>query len=281
MTRGTKRTQISGSGWRRRHVDGWVVRAVERDDHLPPKRYESGLVLTVDGAFHVLDNEVRGYGTRNFPAYEHSVAPDPIEMPVEPRLIAELGSRARRQRARLVRYRPAGDGADPAVHGAHRRRPALQQRGRRVRQPAAGGGRRRRGRRAAGEVASRTLINALVARRQVPAGRTRSRMPSRPASPAATRRSASSPRCRPRDGRDEHDGHRRRARRRRVRGGQRRRLAHLSAQGRRADPAHPRRLLGAAHDRQRRAQRPKRRATIRSARSSSPPSTASPIAARR
>ena len=89
---GTKRTQISGSGWRRRHVDGWVVRPVERDDHLPPKRYESGLVLTVDGAFHVLDNEVRGYGTRNFPSYEHSVAPDPIEMPVEPRLIAELGS---------------------------------------------------------------------------------------------------------------------------------------------------------------------------------------------
>jgi hypothetical protein len=89
---GATKTAISGSGWRRRHVEGWVVRAVERDDHLPPKRYESGLVLSLDGAFHVLDNQVRGYGTRNFPAYEHTVAPDPIEMPVEPRLIAELAA---------------------------------------------------------------------------------------------------------------------------------------------------------------------------------------------
>ena len=89
---GTKQTPMSGSTWRRRHVEGWVVRAVERDDHLPPKHYEPGLVLSVDGAFHVLDNEVRGYGTRDFPAYEHKVAPNSIEMPVEARLIAELGS---------------------------------------------------------------------------------------------------------------------------------------------------------------------------------------------
>ena len=89
---GAKKTAISGSGWRRRHVDGWVVRAVERDEYLPPKHYESGLVLSVDGAFHVLDNEVRGYGTRDFPAYEHTVGPDPIEMPVEARLIAELAA---------------------------------------------------------------------------------------------------------------------------------------------------------------------------------------------
>ena len=68
------------------------MRAVERDDHLPPKHYESGLVLSVEGPFHVLDNEVRGYGTRDFPAYEHTVSPEPIEMPVEPRLIAELGA---------------------------------------------------------------------------------------------------------------------------------------------------------------------------------------------
>jgi hypothetical protein len=91
---GTKQTPLPGSAWRRRrrHVDGWVVRAVERDDHLPPRHYEPGLVLSVEGAFHVLDNEVRGYGTRDFPAYEHTVAPDPIEMPVEARLIAELGA---------------------------------------------------------------------------------------------------------------------------------------------------------------------------------------------
>jgi hypothetical protein len=87
---GTKRTAISGSGWRRRQVDGWIVRAVERDENLPPKHYVPGLVLSVDGAFHVLDNEVRGYGTRDFPAYEHTVGADPIEMPVEARLIVEL-----------------------------------------------------------------------------------------------------------------------------------------------------------------------------------------------
>ena len=89
---GATKTAISGSGWRRRHVEGWVVRPVERDENLPPKRYESGLVLTLEGAFHVLDNQVRGYGTRDFPAYEHTVAADPIEMPVEPRLIAELAA---------------------------------------------------------------------------------------------------------------------------------------------------------------------------------------------
>jgi hypothetical protein len=89
---GVKKTAIAGSGWRRRHVEGWTVRAVERDEHLPPKHYESGLVLTLEGAFHVLDNQVRGYGTRDFPAYEHTVAPDPIAMPTEARLIAELDS---------------------------------------------------------------------------------------------------------------------------------------------------------------------------------------------
>ncbi len=75
-----------------KQVEGWVVRAVERDDHLPPKHYESGLVLSVEGAFHQLDNEARGYGTRDFPAWEHTVAPEPRPMPVEARLIAELGA---------------------------------------------------------------------------------------------------------------------------------------------------------------------------------------------
>jgi hypothetical protein len=91
---GTKKTAMSGrSGFRRpKQVEGWVVRAVDRDDHLPPERYESGLVLSVDGAFHTLDNEVRGYGTRDFPVYEHCVAPEPVEMPIEARLIAELGA---------------------------------------------------------------------------------------------------------------------------------------------------------------------------------------------
>lgn len=89
---GMKKTAISGSGWRRRHIEGWVVRAVERDEELPSKHYEPGLVLSLEGAFHRLDNEVRGYGTRDFPSFEHTVAPDPIEMPVEARLIAELAA---------------------------------------------------------------------------------------------------------------------------------------------------------------------------------------------
>ena len=91
---GTKKTAMSRrAGFRRpKQILGWVVRPVDRDDHLPPKRYESGLVLSVEGAFHTLDNEVRGYGTRDFPAYEHSVSPEAIEMPVEPRLIAELAA---------------------------------------------------------------------------------------------------------------------------------------------------------------------------------------------
>jgi hypothetical protein len=91
---GAKKTAMSGrSGFRRpRQVEGWVVRAVDRDDNLPPQRYESGLVLSVEGQFHRLDNEVRGYGTRDFPRYEHTVEPAPIEPPTEARLIAELGT---------------------------------------------------------------------------------------------------------------------------------------------------------------------------------------------
>jgi hypothetical protein len=91
---GTKKTKMSGgSGFRRaKQVDGWTVRPVDRDEHLPPKRYEPGLVLSVEGTFHQLDNEARGYGTRDFPVWEHRVAPEPMAMPVEARLIAELGA---------------------------------------------------------------------------------------------------------------------------------------------------------------------------------------------
>jgi hypothetical protein len=80
-----------GSGWRRsRHVDGWVIRPVDRDDNLPPQRYDPGLVLTTTGEFYRLDNQVRGYGTRDFPTYHHTVAPEPMDAPVAARLIAEL-----------------------------------------------------------------------------------------------------------------------------------------------------------------------------------------------
>ena len=90
---GTKRTQMSGSGWRRRHVDGLGASARSSATiTFRPSATSPASSSPSTGTFHVLDNEVRGYGTRDFPAYEHTVAPDPIEMPVEPRLIAELGT---------------------------------------------------------------------------------------------------------------------------------------------------------------------------------------------
>jgi hypothetical protein len=73
-------------------VHGWVVRPVDREDFEEPHRYEPGLVLSVDGRFHRLDSELRGWGQRDFPHYEHTVGPEPVEMPVEERLIADLAA---------------------------------------------------------------------------------------------------------------------------------------------------------------------------------------------
>lgn len=81
------------SGWgRTRHVQAWLLRPVGRDEDEDVRhaRYDPGLVLSTDGAFHRLDSEVRGWGQRDFPQYYDSVAPEPIEMPVEERLIGEL-----------------------------------------------------------------------------------------------------------------------------------------------------------------------------------------------
>jgi hypothetical protein len=91
---GATKTPMSGrSGLgRTRHAHGWVLRAVERDDELPPRRYEPGLVLTVEGRFHRLDNELRGWGQRDFPQFHHTVETDPLEPPVEERLIGELAA---------------------------------------------------------------------------------------------------------------------------------------------------------------------------------------------
>jgi hypothetical protein len=75
---------------RTRKVRGWVVRPVDREDFEGPKRYEPGLVLTVDGAFHQLDSELRGWGQRDFPTYNHTASAEPIDAPLEPRLVAEL-----------------------------------------------------------------------------------------------------------------------------------------------------------------------------------------------
>ena len=80
----------SGLLGRTKKVRGWVVRAVDREDFEGPKRYEPGLVLTVDGAFHQLDSELRGWGQRDFPTYLHTASAEPIDAPLEPRLVAEL-----------------------------------------------------------------------------------------------------------------------------------------------------------------------------------------------
>ena len=71
-------------------VSGWIVRPVDREDFEGEKRYEPGLVLSVEGAFHVLDSELRGWGQRDFPVYHHTVQPDPVEPPADGRLAREL-----------------------------------------------------------------------------------------------------------------------------------------------------------------------------------------------
>jgi hypothetical protein len=94
---GAVKTPIAGgSGFRRqRHAHGWIVRAVHREDeedfdHLA--EYDPGLVLTIEGQYHRLDSEVRGWGQRDFPRFHDSVGPDPIDLPVEERLIRELAA---------------------------------------------------------------------------------------------------------------------------------------------------------------------------------------------
>jgi hypothetical protein len=77
---------------RRESAHGWVLRPVDREDFEKPRRYQPGLVLTVDGRFHRLHSELRGWGQRDFPQFDHTVEPDAIDMPVEERLIGELAS---------------------------------------------------------------------------------------------------------------------------------------------------------------------------------------------
>ena len=98
---GTTETPITGKSgiFRVPSTRGWVVRAVHRDVGEDPgadiadlRRYEPGLVLTPEGVFHRIDSEVRGWGQRDFPRFYDSVAQEPIEMPVEARLIEELAA---------------------------------------------------------------------------------------------------------------------------------------------------------------------------------------------
>ncbi len=91
---GSVRTPVSKrSAFRRAGtVDGWVLRPVDREDFEKPRRYEPGLVLTVEGRYHRLHSELRGWGQRDFPHYHHTVEADPIDMPAEERLIGELAA---------------------------------------------------------------------------------------------------------------------------------------------------------------------------------------------
>ena len=69
-----------------------MVRPVDREDFDKPTRYEPGLVLTVEGRFHRLDSELRGWGQRDFPHYQHTASPEPIDLPLEERLLGELAA---------------------------------------------------------------------------------------------------------------------------------------------------------------------------------------------
>jgi hypothetical protein len=89
---GTTRVEIGAPGAfrRAREVEGWVLRAVDREDFEGPRRYEPGLFLTVAGRFHRLDSELRGWGQRNFPHYRHSVSQEPVPTPGDAWVIDEL-----------------------------------------------------------------------------------------------------------------------------------------------------------------------------------------------
>ena len=71
-------------------LTGWIVVPVDREDFDGPKRYEPGLLLSVDGTFHRLDNELRGWGQRDFPRYEHRASAEAVEPPEHAQLGAAL-----------------------------------------------------------------------------------------------------------------------------------------------------------------------------------------------
>jgi len=108
---GAVRTPMSKQSPFRRagSAHGWVLRPVDREDFEKPRRYEPGLVLTVEGHFHRLHSELRGWGQRDFPNYQHTVEPDAIDMPVAERLIGEL--------ATVLRTHGLGDTDPPGDEG--------------------------------------------------------------------------------------------------------------------------------------------------------------------
>ena len=90
---GAAKTSVLGGSGLRRRPRAWVLRPVHRNNDDPLHYdYEPGLALTTEGRFHRLESEVRGWGQARFPVYVDAAAPDPIEMPVEERLIEELAA---------------------------------------------------------------------------------------------------------------------------------------------------------------------------------------------
>jgi hypothetical protein len=77
---------------RPRKVSGWIVRDVDREDFAEEHRYEPGLLLSVEGRFHQLESELRGWGQRDFPRYEQSVSTEPVEPAFDARLGEELAA---------------------------------------------------------------------------------------------------------------------------------------------------------------------------------------------
>jgi hypothetical protein len=90
---GAAKAPLRGGSGLRRRPHAWVLRRVHRKNDDPMHYdYEPGLVLTTKGRFHRLESEVRGWGQARFPLYVDAASPDPIEMPVEERLIEELAA---------------------------------------------------------------------------------------------------------------------------------------------------------------------------------------------
>jgi hypothetical protein len=90
---GAAKTPFLGGSVLRRRPRGWILREVHRTSDDPMHYdYEPGLVVTTEGRFHRLESEVRGWGQARFPVYVDAAAPDPIEMPVDERLIDELAA---------------------------------------------------------------------------------------------------------------------------------------------------------------------------------------------
>jgi hypothetical protein len=74
-------------------LEGWIVRPVDRDEeNLRDGRYAPGLFLSLDGEWHRLDNDVRGWGQRNFPQFEHRVGPEAVAAPTEAAIVGELAA---------------------------------------------------------------------------------------------------------------------------------------------------------------------------------------------